>query len=123
MTPSYTYRAAISRVIDGDTLVVNVDLGFSVWLHGLKIRLLGINCPELSTDEGKLAQLFVLKCVNAMSNAITLTSVKTDKYGGRWDATVFMGDGFCLNSELVKAGHAKVYGILTQSALANSELV
>ena len=47
----FTYKAYLERVIDGDTLLVNIDLGFSVsieqllWLHGL-------DAPELSTKKG-----------------------------------------------------------------------
>lgn len=49
----YTYRAEIVRVIDGDTIVANVDLGFRTWLHDEHLRLYGIDTPELSSDEGK----------------------------------------------------------------------
>jgi endonuclease YncB( thermonuclease family) len=49
----YTYRATIERVIDGDTVVANVDLGFHTWIHDEHLRLFGIDAPELSSDEGK----------------------------------------------------------------------
>jgi len=42
----YTYRAEIARVIDGDTVVAHVDLGFDVWLHNERLRLFGVQAPE-----------------------------------------------------------------------------
>lgn len=49
----YTYRAEIVRVIDGDTVVADIDLGFDVWLRGEHLRLFGIDTPELDTDAGR----------------------------------------------------------------------
>lgn len=47
MTPSpdYTYRAELLRVIDGDTIEVRIDLGFSCW-HVCTLRLDGVDTPE-----------------------------------------------------------------------------
>jgi len=45
MTP-YVYRCTLDRVIDGDTIDVNIDLGFDVWLHKQRVRLAGIDTPE-----------------------------------------------------------------------------
>jgi len=42
----YTYKISLVRVIDGDTIVVNIDLGFKVVLHKQYIRLHGIDTPE-----------------------------------------------------------------------------
>ena len=44
--PSYEYRARVRRVIDGDTLDMDIDLGFEVVLAS-RVRLLGINTPEV----------------------------------------------------------------------------
>jgi len=48
---SYTYRAELVRVIDGDTVVLNVDLGFEHWLHNQTFRLYGIDAPETRTTD------------------------------------------------------------------------
>lgn len=50
-TPAFTYRAIIDRWVDGDTVVVAIDLGFSIWSHQI-VRLLHINAPEMATPEG-----------------------------------------------------------------------
>ena len=44
----YHYKAVLVRVIDGDTIDVNIDLGFSVW-HKARVRMLGIDTPESRT--------------------------------------------------------------------------
>ena len=49
----YTYRAKITKVHDGDTLTVDIDLGFGVMLTSQQVRLKGINAPELVTPAGK----------------------------------------------------------------------
>lgn len=45
----YEYRCTLRRVIDGDTIDVDIDLGFKVWLQKERVRLFGINTPESRT--------------------------------------------------------------------------
>ena len=45
----YEYNCELVRIIDGDTIVVSIDLGFKVWLRKETVRLMGINCPESRT--------------------------------------------------------------------------
>lgn len=47
----YTYKALVEKVIDGDTIWLNIDLGFSCWARQ-KVRFRGIDCPELDTKKG-----------------------------------------------------------------------
>jgi micrococcal nuclease len=47
----YTYRCKIVRVVDGDTVDINIDLGFGVWLHNERIRIVGIDTPECRTRD------------------------------------------------------------------------
>jgi len=47
----YRYRAVVRSVYDGDTITVDVDLGFGVWRHGERIRLYRINTPEVRGPE------------------------------------------------------------------------
>ena len=42
----YEYRAKILRVVDGDTVDVDIDLGFGVWMHKERVRMMGIDTPE-----------------------------------------------------------------------------
>ena len=47
----YTYRCKVVKIIDGDTVDVDIDLGFGVWLHKERIRLYGIDTPESRTRD------------------------------------------------------------------------
>ena len=57
----YEYRCKIVRVVDGDTVDVDIDLGFGMWIHKERIRVYGIDTPESRTRDstekifGKLA--------------------------------------------------------------------
>ena len=47
----YEYKALINRVIDGDTVDVDIDLGFGIWMKDERIRVMGIDTPELRTSD------------------------------------------------------------------------
>ena len=47
----YEYKAQVVSVYDGETLTVDIDLGFEVWLRKQKIRLAGIDTPEINALE------------------------------------------------------------------------
>ena len=49
----YEYRAIITQVYDGDTLTADIDLGFGVWLRGQKLRLYGVDTPEIKPNKAK----------------------------------------------------------------------
>ena len=49
----YDYQCTIVRVIDGDTVDVNIDLGFDTWRCGERIRLYGIDTPECRTRDAQ----------------------------------------------------------------------
>ena len=57
----YEYKCEIVRVVDGDTVDVNIDLGFGIWMRNERVRLYGIDTPESRTRDktekvfGKLA--------------------------------------------------------------------
>jgi endonuclease YncB( thermonuclease family) len=112
----YSYWATVERVVDGDTLVVNIDLGFNVTLTNVHLRIYGIDCPEKATEEGKDAMRYVKEWIalDDMYNVIkpkqykiTVRNHKKDKYGR------ILGELFYINESLgellVKAGHAKPY--------------
>ncbi len=47
----YEYKAVVTRVVDGDTVDVDIDLGFNVWLKKQRIRLYGLDTPESRTSD------------------------------------------------------------------------
>lgn len=54
----FTYAAKLLRVVDGDTLELEIDVGFNTWMRH-KVRLRGIDCPETGTRKGDKATAFV----------------------------------------------------------------
>jgi micrococcal nuclease len=84
----FEYNCTIQRVVDGDTVIVDLDLGFDV--HKIEhVRLARINSPELKTEEGKLAKSFVKGFTGR--EAVIRTS-KTDKYGRYIGEIILTGD-------------------------------
>ena len=55
----YEYRIKIDRWVDGDTVDVDIDLGFGVWLKDERVRMMGIDTPESRTSD-KVEKLFGL---------------------------------------------------------------
>ena len=47
----WTYRAKVIRVIDGDTVDVDIDLGFGIWQKNERVRIMGIDTPESRTRD------------------------------------------------------------------------
>ena len=84
----HTYKCTILRVIDGDTVDVDIDLGFGVWMRKERGRVLDIDTPESRTSDkvekvyGNLAKEFV-KAYLPVDSVQTLQTEKdgTGKFG------------------------------------------
>ena len=74
----FTFQARVERVVDGDTLYVDVDQGFKTGVFQY-LRLRGIDAPEIDTPEGKKAKAFVERAL-AKVPRIILTSSRSDKW-------------------------------------------
>jgi endonuclease YncB( thermonuclease family) len=101
----YIYSATVVRVIDGDTVVFDVDLGFHLTLRNQPFRLVGVNARELSQPGGSEARDNLTAILTA-NPQVTLGSIKPDKYGSRWLADVTLPEGRCLSSVLLAGGWA-----------------
>ena len=81
----YEYRCILRRVIDGDTIDVDIDLGFGVWLRGERVRLYGIDTPESRTRDkvekkyGLLAKDFLKYNLRSKEGTIVLKTHKDGK--------------------------------------------
>lgn len=106
----YYYSAYVTSVYDGDTITVDLDLGLGVWMRGQKLRLYGINTPELRGSERKEGMIVRDYVRGEILNTFVLIKTHKDKKGkyGRWLAEVFK-DGNSLNDELLSLGFAKPY--------------
>ena len=106
----YEYRAFVRKVYDGDTITVDIDLGFDVVLMAQKIRLVRINAPEVLGDQREAG----LKSRDALREKICnkWVKIKTQKGKkgkyGRWLGEVWIDDT-CVNDWLIKEGHAVEY--------------
>jgi len=75
----HEYRCTILRVVDGDTVDVDIDLGFGVWMRKQRIRCYGIDTPESRTRDleekkfGLLAKYYVERFLAKGSAAILVT--------------------------------------------------
>lgn len=103
----HNYKATLVRIVDADTIEVDVQLGFYMTLR-TKIRLLGIDAPERFTDEGKAATAWLANYI-PLGHEILLDVFKGPEKYGRWLAYVTY-NGVNVNEALVKSGHAVEYG-------------
>jgi endonuclease YncB( thermonuclease family) len=105
----YEYRCEVRRVVDGDTLVADIDLGLYVNIRKT-VRMLGYNAPELfpghakTLDErnmGKLAKEHLEGLLAGHHVNITTTLDKDDKYG-RVLGSLFLTDTLVdVNAEML----------------------
>jgi micrococcal nuclease len=103
----YKYKGLVNSVFDGDTLNMDIDLGFGVWLRNQKIRLYGINAPELKglTKEAALkSKSRLTELVLGKQIIIETIQDKKEKYG-RWLGKIFVRD-LLINKVLVSEGFA-----------------
>lgn len=109
--PEYCYRCLVTQVIDGDTVIADVDLGFGVWLHNRRLRLLGIDTPEAGQPGAAEAAGRVRDLVCHKLCVARTTRDRGDKYG-RYLVELFAGgaaDGTSVNDVLLREGLAKPY--------------
>lgn len=106
MSHVYVVPGTVQRVIDGDTIRAQLDLGWNITLATVSIRLTNIDCPERATDAGKAAAAFTAALLPP-GTAIVVSSHTLDKYGR------VLGDvrvaGRDLSAALLNAGHAVPY--------------
>lgn len=109
----YSYVVTDAAVIDGDSLEVTIDLGFSTD-HRTILRLYGVDTPEVTStneSERRAAELvagFADGWVMA-SKSLTCLTIKPDKYGGRYDCRLFNEQNEELGTLLIAKGYARKY--------------
>lgn len=82
--PFYIYKANVISVYDGDTITVNIDAGFNIWLYKEKIRLNRINAPEVtgsSKQKGIASREFLKNLILNKEILIETIKDKKEKYG------------------------------------------
>ena len=110
----YEYKCKVTRVVDGDTVDIDIDLGFGVWLHKERVRIYGIDTPESRTRDkiekrfGLLAKEFVKQFVKGSS-----VILRTQKYDAKGKFGRILGDIIVddksLSETMIQEHHAVAY--------------
>ena len=123
----YEYPCKIIRVIDGDTVDVDIDLGFDVWLKKQRVRLYGVDTPESRTSDkeekkyGLKAKAFVVQHLPQGSSQVLRTRLdKKGKFGRILGE--FVIDKTTINDLLVDQHHAVPYTGQSKDEIAEAHL-
>lgn len=110
----YQYKIKnIKKIVDGDTLDIEIDLGFNLVITQ-RIRLKDVNAPETKTlnQEEKINGLVAkewLKNILSQENELIIETTKEDKYGRMLGTLYVLGDSISLNEKMLNEGIAKPY--------------
>lgn len=111
----YEYRCSVVKVIDGDTVDVDIDLGFGIWLRKERIRLRGIDTPESRTRDleekkyGLMAKLFLEKMLSEHQIILKTYKDAEGKFGRILGDLYQKNDSISINQHLVNNHHAVIY--------------
>jgi len=114
----FDYPVKVVRVIDGDTIDVDIDLGFHLW-HRVRIRMMGIDTPE-SRTRNKAEKVLGLAAKARLKELLKgqTVSIECTKEKGKFGRvlanviTLAKADGavpVCVNDQLCSEGHARPY--------------
>jgi len=131
----FIYFATVERVVDGDTVYFDIDMGFNTWKMHESVRLMGIDTPEKRTRD-LLEKQFGLLAAEKVEELlppgkIVLLETVLDKTGkfGRVLANVWITDDMtCVNEYLVDNHYAVIYegqnrDLIKEAHLANYKLL
>tara|TARA_B100000287_G_C20200351_1_gene609751 strand:+ start:164 stop:583 length:420 start_codon:yes stop_codon:yes gene_type:complete len=123
----FTYKAEVTRVVDGDTIDVELDLGFSILMRA-RVRLLGIDTPESRTRDleekkyGLLAKEY-LKTWIEQHKYVMIESTEKGKFG-RVLGNVWNPDCTeCVNTKMIEDYHAVQYHGQSKEDIKESHLI
>jgi micrococcal nuclease len=111
----WVYEAKVVSVYDGDTVTVDLDMGMRVWQKGVRLRLLGIDAPEMTGTEKAegIVSRDALRGLLPVGKSVRIVSHEFEKYG-RLLATVYVlveGVELNVNQHMLVGGYAKAIPI------------
>ena len=114
----YEYKVTVLRVVDGDTVDVDIDLGFGIVLSNERVRVMGIDTPE-SRTRNKLEKVFGLASKTRLKELLGKTAVlktQINKNGedmkgkfGRILGDFVSKDGRMVTDVMIEEGHCVAY--------------
>ena len=111
----FLYKCIIQRIVDGDTIDVDIDLGFGIWLRKERIRIAGIDTPEKRTRD-KVEKVFGLAATAKAHELVPegshcIIRTRRDKAGkyGRTMGDFVLEDGRLYTSIMIETHHAVPY--------------
>ena len=114
----YEYRAKINKVVDGDTVDVDIELGFDIVLTGQRVRIMGIDTPESRTSD-EVEKVFGLAAKNRLKELLGETGIlrtQVEKDGddakgkfGRILGDFVAPDGRMVTEIMIEEGHCVPY--------------
>lgn len=107
MQAAYTYDARVLRVIDGDTIDVEVDCGFRM-LARQPLRIAHVDAAERYTELGKAATAYLSALLMGSDKRVVVRTVKPVEKYGRYLADVFVDD-VDVGALLIELGFAVAY--------------
>ena len=133
----YDYKATVTRIVDGDTIDVDVDLGFDTWLKKQRVRMHGIDTPESRTRDlvekayGKLSTKYLEDRI-PVGSIVKLKSHGKGKFGRilgsiyGWLDVFYPAedqwDGISINNHMIRDGYAVKYHGQSKKDIALSHL-
>lgn len=115
----YEYNATVIDIVDGDTITVDIDLGFNVKLANQKVRLLGVDTPESRTSDKiekvfgiaskEYCKKFIDECKDKTVVIRTYLSDSEEKFGRLLGEIINPTTKKILNEELIKNNYAVKY--------------
>jgi len=110
------YVKKVTKVVDGDTIDVDIDLGFDISFTS-RVRLAGIDTPESRTKDlaekalGLEAKTYLKNCIDAARTVVIKTEKmnSTEKFGRILGWVYLDGDTVSLNDKMINDGHAWGY--------------
>ena len=107
----YEYKVNIIKIVDGDTVDVDIDLGFGMWIKDERVRMMGIDTPESRTRdlaEKKLGLAAKERLKELCCGNMKVQSLGKGKYG-RILGIPYTEDGKDICQLLINEGHAVEY--------------
>lgn len=115
----FEYLAKVEKVVDGDTIDIAIDLGFSLH-YKTRVRLAGIDTAEKNTELGKKTKAYVKEQLEG--KMVRIQTTKPDKYGRILGEVFSLTDGASFNKRLIDEKLAKAYDGGTKTAWTEAEL-